>query len=293
MDSIRFDAITRRLGAAGTRRQGLAALVAGVAVQMIPGPGVEEAEASCKGYKRRCKKKRHCCKQDGLRCKRGRCRCKKGWKHCPGTGDDCTRVKADANHCGTCGNACPPETPCCINGSCQELCGGSCCADCFMDFLDGETPQPGTATCCDPGAGTFCKGNKHDPADDECCWPDQECVDGHCCSDGFQGAVICGGTCCAEASCCNGKCCPEGQVCATVNGEQACVSASRPCTVSAECHTGESCVGGICCSGGRVCDDVCCPSGEYCDNTPPEDDPECCAINTECNGTWRGRRVRR
>jgi hypothetical protein len=39
-----------------------------------------------------------------------------------------------------CPNPCPPETPCCFKGACQPLCGGSCCADCFVEIL--LTGQP-------------------------------------------------------------------------------------------------------------------------------------------------------
>ena len=298
MDSPHFDALTRRLGAAGTRRRALSVLVAGVVGQLSQRWEIGDVAAACKGYKRTCKKKSQCCKQDGLRCKRSRCRCKKGWRNCPGSDTDCTHVKADPDNCGACGNACPPATPCCVNGSCQELCGGSCCADCFMDFLDGVIPQPGTETCCGPGAGTFCSAKKQDTSDDVCCWPDQECVKGECCSDGKDGSVICGGTCCAAASCCNGTCCPDGQVCGMTMQGMACVSANRACDNDDDCLTGEVCHGSVCCSGDRICGDgvggdVCCSAGAWCDDAHGGIDISCCAINTQCHSTWRGHRVRR
>jgi hypothetical protein len=295
MESRRFDLLARRLGAARSRRQALSALVAGAMARLFPIAEADEAAAGCKGFKGKCKKKSQCCGKDGLRCKRGRCRCKKGWKRCPGSVSDCTHVKADSDNCGACGNECPPATPCCINGECREMCGGSCCATCFNDVFQG-IPQPGTETCCDAGSGTLCKGNKKDPSDDVCCWPDQECVKGECCSDGFDGAMICGGKCCAIASCCNGKCCPKGEVCATTTGGLACVSADRACNNDGECLADETCVAGTCCKGDRICHDIidgdfCCPAGEYCDSTGPTG--SCCAINTQCNSTWRGHRVRK
>ena len=295
MDSHRFDILTRRLGAAASRRQALSALAAGAIATLFRLTQADEAAAKCKGYKGKCKRKSSCCSGVGLQCEKDRCRCKKGWQRCLGTGPGCQNIKADPDHCGACGNACPPATPCCINGTCQPLCGGSCCADCFMDFLNGVTPQPLTATCCGPGSGTFCSVNKHDPSDDECCWSDQECLAGGCCCDGCQGAVICGGACCPSVACCNGQCCPEGQVCGMTTEGLACVPANREC---ADCLLPDVCHDGVCCTGDRICGDgqgnpVCCPLGEYCDDALGGDLIGCCEINTQCKSTWRGHRVRR
>jgi hypothetical protein len=293
MESDRFDILTRHLAAARGRRQAIATLAASALPLLFRGTDPDEVAAKCKGYKGKCKSSSSCCSNSGLRCSRGRCRCKKeGWKRCPGSGSDCTHVKADSDNCGSCGNECPPATPCCINGSCREMCGGSCCADCFNDVFQG-IPQGGTETCCSPGSGSLCKGNKKDSSDDVCCWPDQECVNGECCSDGYEGAVICGGKCCASAACCNGECCPEGQVCATTEGP--CVPADSDCDNDDECPGDETCVEGTCCRGDRVCSDLgvdfCCPAGEYCDSLGPTG--SCCALNTTCNSTWRGHRVRK
>jgi hypothetical protein len=292
MESHRFDILAQRLGT-GSRRQALAAFVAGAIAPLFLRTEANEVAAKCKGYKGKCKKKSSCCGQAGLHCHKDRCRCKKGWKRCSETGPGCTNVKSDPDNCGTCGNECPAGTPCCINGSCQELCGGSCCADCFMDFLNGETPQPLTATCCGPGSGTICSSTKQQTSDDECCWPDQECVNGGCCCDGCQGAVICGGACCPSVACCNGECCPDGQVCGQTTEGLACVTADRECS---NCLPGEVCHDGVCCSGDRVCTDIldgdfCCPVGEYCNFMDPVGG--CCAINTTCKTTWRGHRVRK
>jgi hypothetical protein len=286
MESHRFDDLTQRF-VASTRRQALAAFVAGAIAPLFWRTKANEVAAKCKGYKGKCKKKSSCCEHVGLECRKDRCRCKKGWKRCSGSGPGCTHVKADSDNCGACGHECPPETPCCINGACREMCGGDCCADCFVD-----EQVDGSDTCCAPGSGAFCKGNKKDPSDDVCCWPDQECVAGECCSDGYDGAVICGGKCCANASCCNGECCPEGQVCAMTTDGLACVPANRTC---ADCFPDESCVDGTCCKGDRICSDqgvdFCCPAGEYCDFL--EGNGICCPINTQCKSTYRGHRVRK
>lgn len=297
MESQRFDILTRHLSVAGSRRQVMAALAAGALTQLFQRSEEHEAAGQCKGYKGKCKSSSSCCKKNGLRCSHGRCRCeKKGWKRCPGSESDCTHVQADPDNCGACGNACPPATPCCINGNCRELCGGSCCADCFVELLPNETPKPNSDICCPGGGSTVCSSSKNQTSDDHCCWPDQECVNGECCSDGHQGAVICGGKCCASVACCNGECCPDGQVCGTTPDGPACVSASRDCVHDGECYEDETCHDGVCCAGDRVCSDdglgeFCCPVGEYCVQLDNQGD--CCAMNTTCFSTWRGHRVRK
>jgi hypothetical protein len=297
MEPHRFDILTRRLGIAGSRRQALTAFIAGTFAHLAGFPEVDRAAGACKGFKAKCKSKSSCCGGLGLRCRKDRCRCKKGWQRCADSGKGCTHVKTDPGNCGSCGNECPPATPCCIGGKCEATCGGSCCASCFIDHL-GIVPQPATATCCQEGAGNFCSSKKHNKSDDECCYPDQDCVNGHCCCDGCQGAVICGGKCCPAASCCNGKCCAEGQVCGTTTEGLACVAADRQCAGDDDCLAGEECRAGTCCSGDRICGDgeggeACCEAGYYCDDSLGLNNSSCCPINTTCHSTWRGHRVRR
>jgi hypothetical protein len=293
MDSRGFDALTRRLGAAGSRRRVLSTLLAGAFAGVLGGATTDEAAAGCKGYKGKCKSKGSCCSKEGLRCKRGKCRCKNGWRHCPGTGEGCTHVKADPEHCGACGNQCPAETPCCINGSCQELCGDTCCANCFVELLFGGIPKPNSDMCCSSDGANLCSANKHDKEDDFCCWPDQECVKGECCG-ALQGSVVCGGKCCAGESCCNGKCCPDGQVCGEMTpGVLTCVAANRACDNPDGCAANEECIDDICCSEDRSCgEEGCCAIGEYCDKSLDEN-WFCCERNTYCGSTYRGHRVRR
>ena len=199
---------------------------------------------------------------------------------------------------GECGNACPPAKPCCIKGKCREKCGGECCADCFVEILLNGNPDEDHPVCCTSSGGTVCEHNKPGPADDRCCYDDQLCVKGKCCCDGCEGAVKCGGKCCAKEACCNGKCCEKGYVCATKNigADPTCVPANRDCGAAQNCFPGETCLGGKCCSGLRECNkgagnEFCCGARRYC-VFKGQPNAKCCPINTSCS-TYRGHRVRR
>jgi hypothetical protein len=289
MDTRRFDALTRLFAVAGSRRA-LSALLVGALGQSFPPASVADVVASRKRGKGRRKKKR----KKQLR-------------------PECGGIESPP---------CPPETPCCIEGTCQPLCGGHCCADCFVEILLTGQPDLKNPICCPGSGGTICspgvmsenrrkkkkkkkrrktktkRRQTDDPSDDLCCYPNETCVNGVCCCDGCQGAVVCGGTCCPIAACCNGACCPAGQVCANTPGGLACVPASRPCGGGhPACFGGEICHGSVCCSGLRVCgngmgNDFCCGAGEYCE-FPGTLIARCCPFNASCGSTYRGRRVRR
>src|SRR5215218_2015225 len=102
MDTQCFDALARRLGAADSRRRVLTALLAATLGPIVRGSAVDEVAANCKRGKNRCKKKR---------------------KECGG------------------GKQCPSEAPCCFKGKCQQLCGDSCCEDCFVEILLSGQPD--------------------------------------------------------------------------------------------------------------------------------------------------------
>ena len=278
MDSQHFDALTRRLGA-GSRRQALSALAAGLFAHVVRGPDADDVAAACKGFNTKCKRNANCCADDGLRCvkvgkkKKGkkakkRCRCKNG--------------------------TCPPETPCCVRGKCEELCDGECCADCFLLVTgQGVPPNPNSDECCPQDK--ICGPNPKKLSDDRCCSDNEDCVDGTCCSqNGASGAVVCGGKCCPQDACCNGACCPQGQVCAeTPTGDQ-CVLADRTCNSDPNCFSSETCLDGKCCADNRQCsfggNSFCCPAGQYCEL--PGSTQACCEINKTCN-SFKGHRVRR
>ncbi|MCD6030663.1 MAG: hypothetical protein K0S78_2837 [Thermomicrobiales bacterium] len=285
MDSHRFDTLTRWLGGS-SRRQVLSALAVGLLGRVLNGPGADEAAAACKGFNAKCKRNGNCCADEGLRCvklgkkKKGkkakkRCRCKSG--------------------------TCPQQTPCCVRGNCEELCGDgmggeTCCADCFVRIEGhGVPPVPNSDECCPQDK--ICGPNPKKLADDRCCSDVEDCVEGECCrTNGTLAAVVCGGKCCAQDACCNGSCCPQGHVCADTGDGFDCVSANRACGVgNPQCFDGEECHGGVCCSDLRVCkdhmmNDICCPAGQYCEQEGSTQ--ACCPINETCN-SFKGHRVRR
>lgn len=284
MDPQRFDTLTRRI-AAPSRRQVLSALITSALGAALGDSDTDEVAAACHGYNAKCKKSSSCCADEGLRCvkvgkggkgkhgkkrRKRRCRCKNG--------------------------TCPAQTPCCIGGTCEELCDGECCADCFVELDIGGNPDPTKLVCCVAGVGTICGPTKQKHSDDRCCYPEEECIDGRCCCDGCRGSVVCGGKCCAIEACCNDTCCPQGKVCATTPDGDTCVSAQRACDVPGDCFTGEACHGGVCCAGDRICGDglltpeVCCAADEYCEMP----NNECCPISESCGaGSFKGHRVRR
>ncbi len=280
MDASRFDALARALSLAGPRRTVLR--VAGGGIGALLAWSGRDALAACKKVGAKCGKGARCC--PGARCRHGRCRCRKGWAACAQDGR-CRNLTTDAEHCAGCDQAC--FTGCCAAGECRNPCGDACCADCFAEAdTPAGPPHDGTEACC--AKSSICTSGTSDPADDLCCWPDEVCLDGHCCCDGCLGQKVCGGKCCPTAACCNGKCCGGGQVCARPkpNKPRTCVSANRTCATDGDCFADEQCWGGVCCAGDRLCHKlgpstapVCCAVGMYCD---PEIS-QCCAIGKNCS----------
>ena len=106
MDGPRFDALTRRLTAAFSRRNLLAALGAGLLAMR---PGGMDASARCRAAMATCTRDAACC--SGI-CARGRnvpihqrnrCACTEGLVPCRGT---CADIATDGANCGACGHAC-------------------------------------------------------------------------------------------------------------------------------------------------------------------------------------------
>jgi hypothetical protein len=103
MDATRFEALSRRVGAAASRRAALAALAAGVAGGLL-GWRPEEAAAgipivNCKPPGKKCDKNQKCCSG---RCRKHRCGCSKKGRPCwdPLEGALCCSQKCHNGRCG-------------------------------------------------------------------------------------------------------------------------------------------------------------------------------------------------
>ena len=103
MDPKRFEALSRRVGAAASRRAALAAVIGAVAAPLL-GLGGEEAAAGlpivrCKPPGKKCDKDQKCCSG---RCRRKRCGCSKKGRPCwqPLEGALCCSQKCRNGKCG-------------------------------------------------------------------------------------------------------------------------------------------------------------------------------------------------
>ena len=84
MDANRFAALSRKVGAAPTRRAALGVLAAGLTGVVLVGTGVDEAQAgipivNCKVPGKQCRKNQNCCSE---RCRKGRCTCARKGRPC-------------------------------------------------------------------------------------------------------------------------------------------------------------------------------------------------------------------
>lgn len=297
MEGHQFDQIAKEQGASGSRRRALKLLAGGLLAPVLAHFGRQEAAAACRTFNQPCGKNAPCCPGHGIRCQDGRCTCRPEKTHCV-AGPRCQDLGHDPAHCGKCGKSCPATKPCCVKGKCRPKCGDSCCDNCFIELLPNGVPIPNSHVCCRGAAGTVC-GKQPGRHDDRCCYPDELCLKGRCCSNSLYGTTNCKGTCCAKAACCNGTtCCRKDFVCARQagTGKEICVRANRGCTVKGHCYANEICHGGVCCAGGRICqtnfgaDPLCCKANEYCEfgNTP---NARCSRIHTS-QSTSRGHRIR-
>ena len=166
MEDSRFDAVTRRLGAARTRRGLIATALAAV------GGGLTLDDAGAKPRKRRrvcrgmgvgCTTDTQCCSRLCVtdsnlpRDQRNRCACPAGQHFC---GHGCIDTTRDDNNCGGCETRCLTGDEACCGGTCTEICFndvncGACGETC--DTVNGET--------CDGG---YCLVTQCAPAIDAC-----------------------------------------------------------------------------------------------------------------------------
>jgi hypothetical protein len=294
MDGIHFDQIARDQSVTGSRRQTLKLLAAGLLAPVLAHLGPRETAAACRKFNQQCSANAPCCPGTGMRCQDGRCRCRNGRRRCAGAGPTCVKVSNHPKHCGRCGHKCPAHKPCCFDGKCRPKCGTTCCKECFVEMLPGVA-TPVSHVCCGGGEGTICS-RKPGRKDDRCCYPNEVCIKGKCCTHGFYGAKVCGGKCCARTACCGKTCCKKGQVCVRKGGKRVCAPANRACTTKSQCFANEICHGGKCCSGNRICHTdlgatpICCKANEYCE-FPGGTAARCSPVGTTVS-TSRGHRIR-
>jgi hypothetical protein len=243
MESNRFDEVTRRFGAARSRRGVIGAAIAALGSGVVTVEAAPIRRSICRPVGTGCSRGSQCC--SGLcptdralpRAVRNRCACPEGEAWCNGA---CVDVNTDALNCGACRRACDSsETDCCDGtcvdpdynndhcGACDQSCdvvnGESCCrGDCVTtqsdaghcgycnqacDTVNGETCISGVCTCGGPQLGDACT------VDSDCCdYPNMVC------SNAFQFPNTCRkaeGVACSEGSecfhnyCISGVCRPD------------------------------------------------------------------------------------
>jgi hypothetical protein len=137
MDALRFDALTRALTAAASRRTVLGTVLGGLSALGLAGwDAATKAKAKGKG---KGKRRKRACRKCGPceQCKRGRCQTKADGAGCGGACRECQGgacvARADGLSCGECfqcqGGACQPAPgAACDGGACKA--NGSCGIDC-------------------------------------------------------------------------------------------------------------------------------------------------------------------
>lgn len=176
MDQLRLDRIARALGAASTRRAGIASIASLTALMAA---GAVPAEAD-KNRGKRCKGKRiprwaTCCKAEGGAV------CSFGERCCPPTPDFPT---------GSCiPRSAPPASACCLNSYCYQ--GQECCQAGERYPSDGTCADGKTSFCCgtENGGGACPVGSICCPATEERPYPVCYYVDGYgTCADLLSAA---------------------------------------------------------------------------------------------------------
>jgi len=241
----------------------------------------------CKG---RCLPPGRCCNDadcpdDGDPCttsacgKKNTCRSKPAGDGTPCAADDLCGVDyvCTAGACVTRDPHCPNA----INACFQELescdpATGDCtwkqtCDECFTNPAQPPPPAGQEVLCCPEDR--ICRSLSGDRNEDQCCYDDEDCVNGACCNK----LQHCEDICC-NFTCCNGACCAEGLECLfdEPNGGVSC-QPTRTCQIDAECNAPEYCTTGF-----DV--DFCCPPERQFQRNGEK---QCCDYGT-FSGTGRG-----
>lgn len=199
---------------------------------------------------------------------------------CDGRVDESFDFASDAQHCGSCGNACGADQACC-GGACVSTsadpanCGG-CGVPC-----GGETSQCCAGRCAAPTAPE-CTGCPRDCAAEGLACCDFSCVDtdtdpAHC----GAGPDGCGVVCGAGQRCCGGACVSDsemncGSCTACAAGARCCgAEGARSCAADRDPLNCNGC--GVRCGGGTTCCDSGCSS-------LATDPANCGACGTACAG---------
>jgi hypothetical protein len=174
MDADRFDALTRTLSAAGSRRRALASGLAGLLGTLVIGRAEAKKKKPCPPCKKRkkgkCKKKR----PNGTTCPGGACQD------------------------GACvATATSPPAPRCIGNCAGKVCGDDGCGGlCGFACTNGETCQNGACVCVSENTcNGVCCSNADDICTESprvCCRPEKRCHKSCCarnesCEDGANG----------------------------------------------------------------------------------------------------------
>ena len=233
MDPQHFDALTRRLSSAGSRRRVLTALVGGAFGRVLGLPGADEAAAKCKNP---CPPEKPCCIK-------GKCREQCGDTCCadcfvevllngnpdedhpicctPSGGTICEHNKPGPGDDRCCypNEKCVKGKCCCDDCSGAINCGGECCA--IDACCNGKCCEKGKVCATkEQGADETCVPANRDCDGDAECFPGETCHGGKCCS----GLRICGDgagqpVCCTAGEWCefqgqqNAECCAINTIC--------------------------------------------------------------------------------
>jgi hypothetical protein len=158
MDNERFDALSRRIAAGGTRRRALGTIGALALGAAGLGTGLDDVAARpaiCRPGGRYCTHGKQCC---STRCRTGKrvpiasrniCECAAPTTLC---GRACRDLASDPNNCGACGDRIDPTTHLCCEGEPTPIgndnCGacGNACPD-GVDCIDNMCGLPPATTC--------------------------------------------------------------------------------------------------------------------------------------------------